>query len=159
MEDLPGLSQSPIWGLLRSAQTENPGRLVLIDIDDCDALGAVLSGALASDEPQLALRGGEVRVPRLTRARTRSTESRVGQRREANPGDADQQASLQSDEFAFDRLGTVLVTGGTGALGALLARHLVCEHGVGHLLLVSRRGPTAANASALAAELNSWAPR
>ena len=36
--------------------------------------------------------------------------------------------------------GTVLITGGTGGLGALVARHLVGEHGVRHLLLASRRG-------------------
>ena len=40
--------------------------------------------------------------------------------------------------------GTVLITGGTGALGALVARHLVTAHGVRHLLLLGRRGPEAA---------------
>ncbi|WP_241265905.1 SDR family NAD(P)-dependent oxidoreductase [Streptomyces boncukensis] len=49
--------------------------------------------------------------------------------------------------------GTVLVTGGTGALGALLARHLVTAHGVRHLLLTSRRGPEAPGAGELVAEL------
>ncbi|WPR54569.1 KR domain-containing protein [Streptomyces sp. S399] len=39
--------------------------------------------------------------------------------------------------------GTVLVTGGTGTLGALVARHLVTRHGVRHLLLTGRRGPDA----------------
>ncbi|MFI5591758.1 SDR family NAD(P)-dependent oxidoreductase [Amycolatopsis sp. NPDC051758] len=38
----------------------------------------------------------------------------------------------------------VLVTGGTGTLGVLLARHLVTRHGVQHLILTSRRGPEAA---------------
>ncbi len=42
---------------------------------------------------------------------------------------------------AFDGQGTVLITGGTGGLGALLARHLVQERGVRNLLLVSRGGP------------------
>ena len=41
---------------------------------------------------------------------------------------------------AWDAQGTVLITGGTGVLGALVARHLVVEHGVRHLVLVSRRG-------------------
>ncbi|MGW6118091.1 type I polyketide synthase [Nocardia sp. NPDC055165] len=53
----------------------------------------------------------------------------------------------------LDRDGTVLVTGGTGGLGALAARHLVATHGVRHLLLTSRRGPDADGASELAAEL------
>ncbi|MHA4820378.1 type I polyketide synthase, partial [Streptomyces aculeolatus] len=49
--------------------------------------------------------------------------------------------------------GTVLITGGTGDLGAMTARHLVSRHGVRHLLLASRRGPDAPGAEALAAEL------
>ncbi|HWE91907.1 MAG TPA: SDR family NAD(P)-dependent oxidoreductase, partial [Pseudonocardiaceae bacterium] len=54
---------------------------------------------------------------------------------------------------SLDPAGTVLVTGGTGTLGALLARRLVTQHQVRHLLLVSRRGPDAPGADDLAAEL------
>jgi acyl transferase domain-containing protein/NADPH:quinone reductase-like Zn-dependent oxidoreductase/NADP-dependent 3-hydroxy acid dehydrogenase YdfG/acyl carrier protein len=53
----------------------------------------------------------------------------------------------------LDREGTVLITGGTGGLGALVARHLVAAHGVRHLLLLSRRGPGAAGAPELQREL------
>ncbi|MDL2081658.1 SDR family NAD(P)-dependent oxidoreductase [Streptomyces sp. GXMU-J15] len=53
----------------------------------------------------------------------------------------------------LDPQGTVLVTGGTGGLGALVARHLVTEHGVRHLLLASRRGSEAPGAPELVAEL------
>nr|QBF51759.1 type I polyketide synthase [Streptomyces caniferus] len=53
----------------------------------------------------------------------------------------------------LDAEGTVLVTGGTGGLGALLARHLVTEHGVRHLVLSSRRGPQAPGAAALREDL------
>ncbi|MER5853432.1 SDR family NAD(P)-dependent oxidoreductase [Streptomyces sp. NPDC002012] len=53
----------------------------------------------------------------------------------------------------LDPEGTVLVTGGTGTLARLLARHLVTEHGVRHLLLLGRRGPTAPGAGQFAAEL------
>ncbi|MFD0346069.1 SDR family NAD(P)-dependent oxidoreductase [Kitasatospora aburaviensis] len=49
--------------------------------------------------------------------------------------------------------GTVLITGGTGVLGALVARHLVAEHGVRHLLLTSRRGAAADGTRELVAEL------
>ncbi|HEY8809751.1 MAG TPA: SDR family NAD(P)-dependent oxidoreductase, partial [Solirubrobacterales bacterium] len=48
---------------------------------------------------------------------------------------------------------TVLLTGATGGLGALVARHLVEEHGARHLLLVSRSGPDAKGAEELEAEL------
>ena len=53
----------------------------------------------------------------------------------------------------LDPDGTVLITGGTGGLGALFARHLVTVHGMRRLLLVSRRGLAAAGAAELVAEL------
>ncbi|MCM3926170.1 MDR/SDR family oxidoreductase, partial [Frankia sp. AiPs1] len=56
-------------------------------------------------------------------------------------------------EATDERSGTVLVTGGTGTLGAALARHLVTARGVRHLLLASRRGAQAPGAQQLAAEL------
>ncbi|MEV7286398.1 SDR family NAD(P)-dependent oxidoreductase, partial [Streptomyces sp. NPDC093252] len=59
-------------GLVRSAQTENPGRIVLVDTDgreDSDrALRAAVAGAVAAGEPEVALRAGAVLVPRITRA-------------------------------------------------------------------------------------------
>ena len=55
--------------------------------------------------------------------------------------------------------GTVLITGGTGVLGGLLARHLVTAHGVRHLLLLSRRGPAAPGAAELVAELTALGAR
>ncbi|KJK36788.1 KR domain-containing protein, partial [Saccharothrix sp. ST-888] len=86
---------------------------------------------LASGEPQLAVREGVVRVPRLARVAAASGELRP----------------------VVDALGTVLVTGASGMLGGLVARHLVAEHGVRSLLLVSRRGAEAPGAAELAAEL------
>ncbi|WP_431772536.1 SDR family NAD(P)-dependent oxidoreductase [Streptomyces cucumeris] len=52
-----------------------------------------------------------------------------------------------------DPAGTVLLTGASGALGGLVARHLVAEHGVRHLVLASRRGPDAPGAAEFATEL------
>jgi polyketide synthase 12 len=49
--------------------------------------------------------------------------------------------------------GTVLVTGGTGGVGSLVARHLVAEHGVRSLLLASRRGTAAEGVPELVADL------
>ncbi|MFI1801942.1 SDR family NAD(P)-dependent oxidoreductase [Streptomyces sp. NPDC020379] len=54
---------------------------------------------------------------------------------------------------ALDPDGTVLITGAGGVLGGLVARHLVAEHGVRNLLLVSRRGPAADGMPELQAEL------
>ncbi|HEY5149348.1 MAG TPA: SDR family NAD(P)-dependent oxidoreductase, partial [Mycobacterium sp.] len=56
-------------------------------------------------------------------------------------------------------VGPVLITGGTGTLGGLVARHLVAEHGVRDLLLVSRRGGQADGAAELGAELTSSGAR
>ncbi len=50
---------------------------------------------------------------------------------------------------AIDPGGTVLISGGTGGLGAIVAEHLAREHGARHLLLVSRRGRAAPGAAEL----------
>ncbi|WP_159073754.1 type I polyketide synthase, partial [Streptomyces sp. RTd22] len=55
--------------------------------------------------------------------------------------------------------GTVLVTGGTGGLGAVVARHLTTEHGVRDLFLLSRRGPDAPGAGELERELTALGAR
>ncbi|HEX5289067.1 MAG TPA: acyltransferase domain-containing protein, partial [Streptosporangiaceae bacterium] len=60
-----GLSQHAAWGLLRSAQTEHPGRFALVDEDGSDPSRRALPAALSSGEPQVALRGGAGFVPRL----------------------------------------------------------------------------------------------
>ncbi|MGW1819872.1 SDR family NAD(P)-dependent oxidoreductase, partial [Streptomyces sp. NPDC002125] len=69
--DVTDLAAAPVWGLLRSAQTENPGAFVLMDSDGTtasqEALSAALAWAATHEEPQLALRAGEVRVPRMAR--------------------------------------------------------------------------------------------
>lgn len=54
---------------------------------------------------------------------------------------------------ALDRNGTVLIGGGTGTLASFLARHLVKDHGIRHLVLASRRGPDSKGADALKAQL------
>ncbi|WP_425575843.1 type I polyketide synthase, partial [Streptomyces amakusaensis] len=132
-----GLVLSGLRGLVRTAQTENPDRFVLLDLDDEDedeVSVPALVGALATGEPELALRGADAYAPRLARMTVRTGESGTGRP-------------------AFGPDGTVLITGGTGGLGALLADHLVTEHGVRHLLLVSRRGPQAPGATDLSARL------
>uniref|UniRef100_UPI0005A8209A type I polyketide synthase n=1 Tax=Streptacidiphilus neutrinimicus TaxID=105420 RepID=UPI0005A8209A len=128
--DVTDLVHAAAWGLLRSAQSENPGRIVLVDLDaDADPWRA-LPAALASGEPQVAVRVGELHGFRLGRVPAAPTE----------------RATL------LDPFGTVLISGGTGALGALVARHLVVEHGARHLLLTSRRGADAPGVTELLSE-------
>nr|WP_103334877.1 type I polyketide synthase [Amycolatopsis sp. CA-126428] len=69
-EDIRDLAFAPAWGLLRTAQAEHPGRFALVDVDDEETPGAAVIAAVASGEPQLAVRAGELSVPRLERADT-----------------------------------------------------------------------------------------
>ncbi|MEV0440591.1 type I polyketide synthase [Streptomyces spectabilis] len=135
-EHLVDPAAAAVWGLVRSAQAEHPGRFVLVDLDDHPESGAALAVALATDEPQLALRAGRMLLPRVERAPR------------ADGGDA-----------PWDADGTVLVTGASGTLGRAVARHLVTAHGVRHLLLVSRRGGESDEAARLGAELTGHGAR
>ncbi|QIS22141.1 SDR family NAD(P)-dependent oxidoreductase [Nocardia terpenica] len=134
-EDVTDPATAAARGLVRSAQAEHPGRFVLLDVDGQES-AADLNAVIATGEPEMALRGGELRVPRLVKAATSG-------------------AAPESPEGAWrwGGKGTVLMTGATGALGRLVARHLVVEHGVRKLLLVSRRGTAAPGAAELMAEL------
>ncbi|MFF3247336.1 beta-ketoacyl synthase N-terminal-like domain-containing protein, partial [Streptomyces sp. NPDC002870] len=62
-----------VWGLVRAARAENPGRFVLVDVDGTAESWAGLGGALALDEPEFALRRGAVFVPRLDRVASKGT--------------------------------------------------------------------------------------
>ncbi|MFS8204675.1 SDR family NAD(P)-dependent oxidoreductase [Streptomyces sp. CWNU-52B] len=129
-EPVDGLAQAGVWGLVRTAQTEHPHRFGLLDTD-ADPVRWDAVAALIAEEPQLALRSGQFLVPRLARAE--------------GGGGAVSPAAFGA--------GTVLVTGGTGTLGAVVARHLVTAYGVRRLVLVSRTGADSPNGVALAAEL------
>ncbi|WP_443058881.1 type I polyketide synthase [Streptomyces sp. NBC_00400] len=117
-DDRSGLAAAAVQGLVRSAQSENPGRFALVDVDEHDASATAVPAALTSAEPQLVIRAGVAHARRLARAGRD-----LGQ------------------ATAWDRDGTTLITGGNGALARLLARHLLVEHGVRNLLLVSRSDP------------------
>ncbi|NIY70588.1 Type I modular polyketide synthase [Streptomyces malaysiensis] len=63
--DVTDLAAAAVWGLVRSAQSENPGRIVLVDTDDDESSIRMLPAAIGSGEPQLAIRAGNVAVPRF----------------------------------------------------------------------------------------------
>ncbi|MFI9355259.1 type I polyketide synthase [Streptomyces lydicus] len=133
--DLP---HAAVWGLLRSAQSEHPDRFVLVDVDadtgvdagvDTDAgMGSlrVLGSVVVCGEPQVAVRGGVLWVPRVVRARVPVVGAQDG----------------------VWGAGAVLVTGASGVLGGVVVRHLVSACGVRRVVLVSRRA-----AEELAAEV------
>ncbi|WP_438818897.1 SDR family NAD(P)-dependent oxidoreductase, partial [Streptomyces hilarionis] len=137
-----------VWGLVRAAEAENPDRVLLMDVDEVQASRSALAGVLATREAQVAVRADVVYTPRLVRV---AADPATGAARDA--AEAGHARDSVKTGRVLDVAGTVLVTGGTGTLGGLVARHLVAAHGVRHLLLTSRRGPEAPGAAALTAEL------
>jgi acyl carrier protein len=140
-ESVVDLAGSAVWGLVRSAQTENPGRLVLVDLpaEGSDAGGAegTLAAAAESGEPELAVRGHGVYVRRLFRV--------MSQARRAD--------KMAPDPAGPRRDGTVLITGGTGMMGGVVARHLATAGRAEHVVLAGRSGPAAPGLAVLAADL------
>ncbi|MDB1090407.1 SDR family NAD(P)-dependent oxidoreductase, partial [Streptomyces sp. ACA25] len=120
-----------VWGLGRVAAHEYPQWGGLVDLPTAPEPRAMarLAGVLAgAEEDQVAVRATGTFVPRLRRGEP------VPPRRDWSPS------------------GTALITGGTGAVGAHVARWLASA-GVEHLLLISRRGPAAPEVPELVAEL------
>ncbi|MFD2421812.1 type I polyketide synthase [Amycolatopsis pigmentata] len=132
-----------VWGLVRSAQSEHPDRFVLADFGPRPGLNtdvpvdfaALALGLALDDEPAFAVRDGRLRIPRIATPRWGGVSTRGEQ------------------VTAWDPDGTVLITGGVGGVGSILARHLVRHGRARHLLLTSRSGERAAGASELVAEL------
>uniref|UniRef100_UPI001969749E type I polyketide synthase n=1 Tax=Streptomyces sporangiiformans TaxID=2315329 RepID=UPI001969749E len=134
--------QAQLWGFGRVVGLEHPDRWGgLVDLPEAldERAGARLAAVLAGvggDEDQLAVRGSGVFVRRLVRAPL---------------GDV---PAVRS----WSPRGTVLITGGTGALGAHVARW-AAANGAEHLVLTSRRGQDAPGALGLAAELGEFGAR
>ncbi|RYP22232.1 hypothetical protein DL765_001746 [Monosporascus sp. GIB2] len=130
-----GVVAAAVWGFIRSAQAEFGGdRIVLVDLDGSTESEEALSSALASGEEVVAMHGGKIMIPRLSR-QFPITET--------------------PHPMTLDVSGTVLITGGTGGLGAILSRHIVRTHGAKSLLLISRSGIRAPGARELYDELRS----
>ncbi|MET7575068.1 type I polyketide synthase, partial [Streptomyces sp. NPDC005492] len=132
-EAIDGMWQGAVWGLGRVAALELPdlwGGLADLPAQYDPAAAARLGGVLTGGhgEDQLTVRASGVLARRLARAAVHGTAE------------------------AWRTRGTALVTGGTGGLGAHVARWLA-ERGAEHLVLLSRRGPDAPGAAELRAEL------
>ena len=143
--------QAPVWGLVRAVQGEHPGRVVVVDGDGGGVSAGLLASVVAVGEPEVAVRGGRVFVPRLSvlePALAGAAGEVVGV--DLGAGGGVVPVGVDLDLLAA---GVVLVTGGTGGLGAVFARHLVGRWGVRHVVLVSRRGLAAPGAVDLVGEL------
>ncbi|WP_439794829.1 type I polyketide synthase [Streptomyces agglomeratus] len=145
-DTVPSATQNAVWGLGRVAALEHAPRWGgLIDLPDtvddrvADRLAAVLGQSVEeqSAEDQIAIRARGVFGRRLSHTAARRN-TRAGQR--------------------WSPRGTVLITGGTGALGGHVARWLAGA-GAEHLVLTSRRGLDAPGAAGLLAELEATGVR
>nr|WP_083976685.1 type I polyketide synthase [Kitasatospora azatica] len=137
--------QAQIWGLGRVAALEHPdqwGGLIDLPTTITNHTTTQLTTALTNTtgEDQLALRDTAIHTRRLTHAPTNTN------------------TNTNTITSAWTPTGTTLITGGTGALGTHLARHLA-HHGAPHLLLTSRRGPNAPGATQLTQELQTLGTR
>ncbi|MHA7962349.1 type I polyketide synthase, partial [Streptomyces sp. L500] len=127
--------QGTLWGFARAAAAEHPELgVVRIDLPDrlTDHTGARLCARLsARDEQEIAIRPAGVFARRLVRTRLVPEESTAG---------------------TWSPRGTVLITGGTGALAGHVA-HWLADNGAEHIVLAGRRGPDSTEARALHEEL------
>ncbi|MFJ4653370.1 type I polyketide synthase [Nocardia sp. NPDC088792] len=167
-ENITDLAAASARGLMLSAHTENPHRFLSVDLDSDPASHRALAAVLEADEPHSVLRAGELLAPRLAAAGTAippesksptpKLDSAVpgGEAPASRPDSVPSSAEVTNSALPrgeWSAAGTVLVTGATGALGRLITRHLVLEHGVRRLLLVSRRGEQAGGMAEMCAEL------
>ncbi|KAK7705386.1 polyketide synthetase [Diaporthe eres] len=139
----PDLVSAAVWGFVRSAQAElSGGRIVLVDLDGSPESEAALLPALCSTEEVFAMRSGRVMIPRLNKIPLAANQALISPETSASTS-------------TLDVSGTVLITGATGGLGALLSKHIARIYGAKHLLLVSRSGMKAPGAPKLYDDLSS----
>jgi hypothetical protein len=106
----PDLAGAAVWGLVRTAQSELPGRVVLVDVDGRPESLRLLPAAVATGEPQLSIHAGELTAPRLVPAPQEASQEAPQEAPQERPNGAPR---------AFGPDGTVLITGGPPS------RHLV----------------------------------
>ncbi|WP_186777221.1 type I polyketide synthase [Streptomyces salinarius] len=120
-----------IRGLVRSLQRRHCGRIALVDVASGNESLQGLPAALASPEPEIALRGGEPLVPRLVPA-----------------------VPPVSPAPVWETGGSVLLTGGSDGRITDVARHLVTVHRVRRVVVAAPGADTSTEVAELAAELD-----
>ncbi|MFG2197062.1 SDR family NAD(P)-dependent oxidoreductase [Streptomyces sp. NPDC048639] len=166
-EPVADLAAAAVRGLVRSAQSENPGRFLLVDTDTDTDTGSGTANGTAADtytDPDTYTYTGTDTTPESGS----DAEVLLAAVADAVDGEETEIALRAGRTYAprltrhlpdgsaapvLDPERTVLITGAGGTVAVAIARHLVVEHGVRHLLLASRRGPDAPGAAELRAEL------
>ncbi len=127
------LSNTPIWGFIRSVRNEYIDRqFQLIDIDSQTNENQLIN-SFSLSESEIAIRSGAILIPQLQNYKT-----------------SQQKTALA--EF-INLAGTTLITGGLGEIGSVVAKHLVTNYKVKNLVLTSRKASSSANALLLKIEL------
>ncbi|HSY15024.1 MAG TPA: type I polyketide synthase, partial [Jatrophihabitantaceae bacterium] len=134
-EAMPDPALAAVWGLVRTAQQEQPDRYRLIDLDRSEVSLRCLPQVLAARTLEAAVRHGACLVPRLRTLTAPETEPAT----EPVPG--------------WDPAGTVLIVGGTGRVGSRIACKLARDYGVRHIMILSRHGESARGVPELVEEL------
>ncbi|WTV18059.1 SDR family NAD(P)-dependent oxidoreductase (plasmid) [Streptomyces atratus] len=139
-DPLRSAAQAQVWGLGRVAALEHPkqwGGLIdlpeTLDTRAFERTATILANSDGTGEDQTAVRSSGIFVRRVVRAAT-------------------------GPHNGWKAQGTVLITGGTGGLGARVARW-AAANGASHLVLTSRRGPHTPGAEALRDELTAMGVR
>lgn len=122
------LACAPVRGFVRSLRLECPERTIRLVVVREGATRAAVAAAVDAGEPELVVSGAALLAPRL-------------------------EPVTLTGGSVLDPDGAVLITGGTGELGRVMAMHVVAAHGIQHLVLVSRRGPDTPGAAELVAAL------
>ncbi|WP_307848865.1 type I polyketide synthase, partial [Microbispora oryzae] len=151
-----------VWGLVRSARSEGVGDVVVAEVEEGFADWGLVAAAAGLGEWQVRVVGGRVLAPRVVRRPAPVSPAAPVSAPVSGPapGPLAGSGSVPASGLVCGSVdGAVVVTGGTGGLGALVARHLVVRHGVGELVLVSRRGLGAPGAGGLVAELEGLGAR
>jgi pimaricinolide synthase PimS1 len=117
------LDHAPIRGLVRTAQNEHPDQFHLTTISDTETLEPSNPDhhpRIHLHEPEITVHDNILRAPRLTKLPITTASER-------SPLDPDK---------------TVLITGGTGQLGQLIAHHLITHHHIHNIHLIARNATT-----------------
>ncbi|GAA3652731.1 hypothetical protein GCM10022420_030930 [Streptomyces iranensis] len=135
-EEVPDVAHGAVWGLVRSAQSEHPGRFVLVDLDADPESPAALPAAIASGEPQCAVREGRVRAPRLGRVA-----------REAGTAEATATGVTEPAEVAATGAAGAAATEGASAAGATVTGLAGTDTGVAGVAANGATGAAGATGS------------
>ncbi|MFI9364135.1 SDR family NAD(P)-dependent oxidoreductase [Kitasatospora sp. NPDC053057] len=135
----PGTTSGAVRAMLRTAQSEHPGKFQVVELDGDPSSPAALASALSVEAREVVVREGRLLTPRLAPADNADNAEPAEPAESPESPESPENAEPAEDFEPRVTDGAVLITGGTGGLGAVVAEHLVRRRGVTDLVLLSRR--------------------